>query len=59
MIDFTGWKYYTFTDKEGTRIAGIMIDRGNNICESRSLQDSEVAKWLAEGNTPLPAEETT
>jgi hypothetical protein len=57
MIDFSNWKYYTVTDKEGTRTVGILIHRENNVCESRSLQDPEVAKWLAEGNTPLPADE--
>ena len=52
MIDFTGWKYYK--DEKGNN-AGITIFHQNGSQESKSLQDPEVVKWVAEGNTPLPA----
>jgi hypothetical protein len=53
MMDFTGWKYYQhpFTNEN----IGITITQGN-VQQSRLLVDPEVAKWLAEGNQPLPAE---
>jgi hypothetical protein len=54
MMDFTGWKYYKAPN--GKNI-GITIKNGDTQ-ESRSLQDPEVAEWLAEGNEPLPAENT-
>ena len=54
MMDFTGWKYY----KDGItgENIGIMINEPNNK-QSRLLIDPEVAKWLEEGNQPLPADE--
>jgi hypothetical protein len=55
MIDFTGWKYYK-NPISGENI-GITITKGN-VQQSRLLQDPNVAKWLADGNTPLPAENT-
>jgi hypothetical protein len=60
MTNFTGWQYYTGEVKNQngqitTQNIGIRIVNGN-AQQSRSLQDPEVAKWLAAGNTPLPAE---
>jgi hypothetical protein len=54
MINFTGWKYYKSPTGENI---GITIKNGD-VQESRSLQDPDVVKWLEEGNTPLPAENT-
>jgi hypothetical protein len=54
MINFTGWKYYKFNDQN----IGITFTHPDGKQESRSLQDPNVAKWVAEGNTPLPAENT-
>jgi hypothetical protein len=53
MIDFTNWKYYK--DVETNENIGITIIT-NNVQESRLLTDTEVAKWLAEGNIPQEAE---
>ena len=50
LKDFTGWKYYKFNGQNW----GIVSPIGN---ESRALHDKEVEKWLAEGNTPEPADE--
>lgn len=52
-MNFADWKFYK--DSEGNTI-GIIRPDGN---ESRSIRDLEVAQWLEEGNTPLPAEENT
>jgi len=52
MMDFTGWKYYQFNGQN----IGITFTHSDGKQESRSLKDPDVAKWLAEGNTPLPAE---
>lgn len=52
--DFTGWKYYT--NESGVNI-GIKIIHENGTQESISVNDTQVAKWLAEGNEPLPADE--
>jgi hypothetical protein len=53
MINFTGWQYYKSISGENI---GIII-KNDNYQESRLLIDPEVAKWLAEGNTPEPADE--
>jgi hypothetical protein len=60
MTNFTGWKYYTgeVKDQNGqitTQNIGIQITNGA-VSQARLLTDPEVAEWLAEGNTPLPAE---
>jgi len=54
MIDFTGWKYYKGMNNENI---GITFTYLSGKQESRSLNDIDVAKWVAEGNTPLPADE--
>jgi hypothetical protein len=54
LKNFTGWKYYK--DIDGNNI-GIEIRNQDGSQESRGLFDSEVKQWLAEGNTPLPADE--
>ena len=54
MIDFTSWKYYK--DPINNTVIGITVTNGN-VQESRLLEDPEVAKWVAEGNEPLPADE--
>lgn len=51
-MNFTDWKYYTNPMGENV---GIVSPDG---LQSRLLIDIEVAKWLEEGNTPLPAENT-
>ena len=58
MIDFTGWQYYKGFDLETkTEInIGIKKTNENGSVSFISLKDPEVAKWLAEGNTPLPAD---
>jgi hypothetical protein len=59
MMDFTGWRYYTgqalVNGQFITQNIGIVSPNGRQSC---SLQDPDVAKWLEEGNTPLPAENT-
>ena len=52
--DFTGWKYYK--NELGANI-GIILKHENGTQESISINDPEVAKWLAEGNQPQPADE--
>lgn len=52
--NFDGWKYYK---NESNENIGITIKHENGTQESISLNDKEVAKWLAEGNEPLPADE--
>ena len=52
MSNFTNWKYYTDKYSNNENV-GIVSPDGK---ESRSLQDSEVIKFLEEGNTPLPAD---
>jgi hypothetical protein len=53
LKDFTGWTYYTGMD--GVTLIGIAITNSDGSSESRSLQDEEVAEWIAAGNTPLSA----
>ena len=52
--NFDGWKYYK---NDSDVNVGIMIIHQNGTQESISLNDKEVAQWLAEGNEPLPADE--
>jgi hypothetical protein len=58
MNDFTGWKYYkgqTFVDGQFVnQNIGIVSPDGK---QSISLQDPNVIRWVAEGNTPEPADE--
>ena len=54
MIDFTGWKYYK--DNSGLQV-GITKTNDDGSFSMVLLSDPDVAKWLAEGNTPLPADE--
>jgi hypothetical protein len=58
MIDFTGWKYYIgqvlVNGQFVNQNIGIISPDGK---QSISLLDPNVAKWLADGNTPLPADE--
>lgn len=58
MIDFTGWQYYKGFDIETKAEINIGIKKTNEngSVSSISLQDPEVAKWIAEGNTPQAAE---
>lgn len=53
MIDFTGWQYYKYDGQ----LIGIRKVNENGSISSISLQDPEVAKWLAEGGVPTPADE--
>ena len=53
MSDFTGWQYYK--NPLSGELLGIKIEIGN-VQQSRLLIDPEVAKWIAEGNTPEAAE---
>ena len=55
-MTFENWKYYKSPLGENI---GITITHADGRQESLSLIDLEVAKWLAEGNTPLPADEVT
>ena len=50
MIDFTCWKYYKNPMGENIGI------QSPDSFQSRLLIDPDVAKWLADGGTPLPAE---
>jgi len=54
LKDFTGWKYYK--NPLGNNI-GITITHNDGKQESVSLKDPQVVAWLAEGNTPEPADE--
>lgn len=54
MIDFTGWKYYK--DNFGKEV-GITKTHADGSYSIILLSDPDVAKWLAEGNQPLPADE--
>jgi hypothetical protein len=51
MMDFTGWKFYT--NLRTNENIGIVSP---DSAQSRLLIDLEVTEWLAEGNTPLPAD---
>ena len=54
MIDFSGWKYYKdITDNN----IGITKTNDDGSVSMILLTDSNVSKCLAEGNTPLPADE--
>lgn len=55
MIDFTGWKYYK--DNNGVQV-GITKTHADGSYSVILLSDPDVAKWLAKGNTPLPADES-
>ena len=52
MIDFTGWQYYKYNGQ----LIGIKKVNEDGSISSISLQDPNVAKWLEEGNEPLPAD---
>lgn len=54
MIDFSGWKYYK--DITGKNI-GIMKTNADGSVSMILLTDPDVSKWVAEGNTPTPADE--
>ena len=53
-MTFENWKYYKGVLGENI---GITITHSNGSQESRLLIDPDVAKWLAEGNVPTPADE--
>ena len=53
-MNFTDWKYYK--DSRTNENMGIVSPDGR---QSILLIDPVVAKWLEEGNTPLPADEVT
>ena len=55
-MTFENWKYYKSPLGENI---GITITHDDDRQESRLLIDIEVAKWLAEGNEPIPADEVT
>jgi len=59
MIDFTGWQYYKSFDIETKTEINIGIKKTNadGSISSISLKDPDVSKWIAEGNTPEPADE--
>ena len=54
MNDFTGWKYYK--DNSGLQV-GITKTNDDGSYSVVLLSDPNVAKWIAEGNEPEPAEE--
>ena len=54
MMDFNGWQYYLSADEKSNH--GIKFTDANGCFQCRLLTDPEVAEWVAEGNTPLPAE---
>ena len=55
MINFTGWQYYKYDGQ----LIGIKKVNDDGSITSISLQDPDVAKWLANGGVPLPADEVT
>jgi hypothetical protein len=57
--NFTGWQYYKGFDIETKTEINIGIKKTNEdgSVSFISLQDPNVAEWLANGGTPLPAEE--
>jgi hypothetical protein len=54
MIDFSDWKYYK--DVLNKNI-GITKTNQDGSVSMILLTDPDVAKWLDEGSTPLPADE--
>jgi hypothetical protein len=54
-MTFENWKYYKSPLGENI---GITIFHADGSQESRLLSDPEVVKWLEEGNTPEPADQS-
>ena len=52
--DFTGWKYYK--NLEGENV-GILKQNSNGSITMKLLTNEDVQEWIAEGNTPEPADE--
>ena len=54
-FNFSGWQYYK--DIVTNQNIGIRIVYPDGKQSAILLTDPEVSQWLAEGNTPQPAEE--
>jgi hypothetical protein len=53
MINFSGWKYYKDIAEKNI---GIIKTNADGSVSMILLTDPDLSNWLAEGNTPLPAD---